>query len=37
MNIMDYIFKRRSIRKYSDKEVDKETLVLLLKAAMAAV
>jgi nitroreductase len=36
MNIMDYIFKRRSIRKYNDKEVDKETLVLLLKAAMAA-
>jgi nitroreductase len=36
MNIMDYIFKRRSIRKYTDKEVDKETLVLLLKAAMAA-
>lgn len=34
--IMDYIFQRRSIRKYLDKDVEEENLVLLLKAAMAA-
>lgn len=34
--IMDFIYQRRSIRKYLDKEVNKEDLVLLLKAAMAA-
>lgn len=34
--IMDYIFQRRSIRKYLDKDVEEEKLVLLLKAAMAA-
>ena len=34
--IMDYIFQRRSIRKYVDKDVEEENLVLLLKAAMAA-
>jgi hypothetical protein len=33
---LDYIFKRRSIRKYLDKDVEKDNLVLLLKAAMAA-
>ena len=30
------IFQRRSIRKYQDKAVEKEKLVLLLQAAMAA-
>lgn len=30
------IFKRRSIRNYTDQEVEKEKLILLLKAAMAA-
>ncbi len=35
-DVMDYIFKRRSIRKYLDKDVKEEDLVLLLKAAMAA-
>lgn len=34
--IMDFIYQRRSIRSYLDKEVDKEDLILLLKAAMAA-
>ena len=34
--VMDYIFQRRSIRSYIDKEVSEDILVLLLKAAMAA-
>lgn len=34
--VMDYIFQRRSIRKYLDKDVKEDDLVLLLKAAMAA-
>ena len=34
--VLDTIFKRRSIRKYQEKPVEKEKLVLLLKAAMAA-
>lgn len=35
-SIIDSIFKRRSIRKYIEKEVENEKLILLLKAAMAA-
>ncbi len=34
--VLNIIFKRRSIRKYQDKEVSRETLKLLLQAAMAA-
>lgn len=34
--ITEYIYKRRSIRRYADKEVEREKLELLLKAAMAA-
>ena len=34
--ILDTIFKRRSIRKYTDQPVEPEKLDLLLKAAMAA-
>ncbi len=33
---LDSIFRRRSIRKYTDQPVEPETLELLLKAAMAA-
>ena len=33
---LDLIFRRRSIRKYSDKAVQRDTITLLLKAAMAA-
>ena len=33
---MNSIFKRRSIRKYLDKEVEQEKVDLLLKAAMNA-
>ncbi len=36
MTIIDTIFSRRSIRKYEERPVDKETITLLLKAAMAA-
>ncbi|MGK0468344.1 nitroreductase family protein [Clostridium sp.] len=35
MELMDCIFKRRSIRKYKDKQVDKEILEMLIKAATA--
>ena len=35
-SLIDSIFKRRSIRKYTAKEVENEKLVILLKAAMAA-
>ncbi len=35
-NILEIIFKRRSIRVYQEKEVSRETLKLLLQAAMAA-
>jgi nitroreductase len=35
-DIMDHIYRRRSIRKYKDQKVEKEKLELLLKAAMAA-
>jgi nitroreductase len=34
--ILEIIFHRRSIRKYTDQSVEPETLDLLLKAAMAA-
>lgn len=34
--ILDYIYKRRSIRKFTEEPVDKATLELLLKAGMAA-
>jgi len=34
-SLIDSIFKRRSIRNYTEKEVENEKLVLLLKAAMA--
>jgi len=36
MNALETIFKRRSIRKYLDKKVEKEDIVTLLKAATAA-
>ena len=36
MSIIETIYARRSIRKYKDKQVEKEKLELLLKAAMAA-
>lgn len=36
MSILDFIFSRRSIRKFTDQEIDKDTLVKLLQAAMAA-
>lgn len=35
-NILDVIFKRRSIRKYKDKEIEQEKIIKLLKAGMAA-
>ena len=35
-NILDVIFKRRSIRVYQEKEISRDTLKLLLQAAMAA-
>ena len=35
-HILDYILARRSIRKYTDAPVPRETLVLLLQAGMAA-
>lgn len=35
-NILESIYKRRSIRKYQDKPVEREKLVDLLKAGMAA-
>ncbi len=35
-DILDFIFKRRSIRKYTDQPVEPEKLDLLLQAAMAA-
>jgi nitroreductase len=34
--VMDTIFKRRSIRKFTDQPVEREKLELLLQAAMAA-
>lgn len=35
-DVMEMIYKRRSIRRYTDQKVEKEKLELLLKAAMAA-
>ncbi len=35
-NVLDLIFKRRSVRIFSKKAVDKETLTKLLQAGMAA-
>jgi nitroreductase len=35
-DIMQIMFKRRSIRRYTDQPVEKEQLTLLLQAAMAA-
>ena len=36
MEKLNFIFKRRSIRKYTSQPIDDETIELLLKAAMAA-
>lgn len=36
MDIIDTIYARRSIRQYQDRVVEKEKLITLLKAAMAA-
>jgi nitroreductase len=35
-DVLDFIFKRRSIRIYDRKKLDKETIAKLLQAAMAA-
>jgi nitroreductase len=35
-DILEYIFKRRSIRRFTSQKVSDETIVKLLKAAMAA-
>lgn len=35
-SLINCIFKRRSIRKYIDKEVENDKIILLLKTAMAA-
>jgi nitroreductase len=35
-NLVDSIFKRRSVRKYIEKEVEAEKITLLLKVAMSA-
>ena len=34
--VFEAIFARRSIRKYGDREVEKEKIIKLLKAGMAA-
>lgn len=34
--ILDYIFQRRSIRKFTEEEVSRETIVQILRASMAA-
>jgi len=36
MNVLEAIFKRRSIRKYTDQPVSEDDLIRLLEAAMAA-
>ncbi|MCB2299551.1 nitroreductase family protein [Clostridium tagluense] len=36
MDIIETIYKRRSIRNYLDKQVEKDTIITLLKAATAA-
>lgn len=35
-DVLDFIMKRRSIRKYTDKPIEDEQVITLLKAAMAA-
>ena len=35
-NVLDLIFKRRSVRIFSKQKVEKETITKLLQAAMAA-
>ena len=36
MNILDVIYRRRSVRKYKDQKITREILTELLKAGMAA-
>jgi nitroreductase len=36
LDVIETIYKRRSIRKYLDKQVEKDTIITLLKAATAA-
>lgn len=36
MDVLDTIYKRRSIRKYTHAPIDEKTTITLLKAAMAA-
>jgi nitroreductase len=36
MDVIETIYKRRSIRKYLDKKVDRDTIIIVLKAATAA-
>ena len=36
MNDLDWIFKRRSIRNFTDQKVSSEQIIMLLQAAMAA-
>lgn len=36
MDVIETIYKRRSIRNYLDKQVEKDTIITLLKAATAA-
>lgn len=36
MNVIDCMYKRRSIRKFQDKELNEDTLITLIKAATAA-
>jgi len=35
-DVLQLIFKRRSIRVYENRKVDRETIIKLLQAAMAA-
>jgi nitroreductase len=35
-DVMDLIFRRRSIRQYTEQAISKDTVTLLLQAAMAA-
>lgn len=36
MEVIETIYKRRSVRKYLDKQVERDTIITLLKAATAA-
>jgi nitroreductase len=36
MDFQEFILSRRSIRKYTDKKIDKQDIIKLLEAAMAA-